>query len=149
MCTFYLDVQVSTGGVQALDGVLGAVILDGQFFITTANAEYIPLPPFGEREVKLRADSRYGDDDPIQWAQPYIAYHSHLAAIPRPNTLLDHMIIWWTPTIGDFSLPPRSGPVGGIGKLCQPRYNELRTSVIFLEDRVKKYQQSIPPERYH
>ena len=26
--------------------------------------------------------------------------------------------------------------------LCQPRYNELRTSVIFLQDHIKKYQQS-------
>jgi hypothetical protein len=144
---FYLDVQVSTGGAQALDGLFGAVILDSKFFITTPNADYIPLPPFEDRQVKLRADSRYGDDDPIQWAQPYIALHCHLAAIPRPNTLRDHLIIWWTPTIGDFSFPPNSGPVSGLGKLCQPRVNELRTSFSFLRDRVKKYQQSIPPER--
>lgn len=147
MCIFYLDVQVSTGGIQALDGLVGAVIFDGKFFITSANANYIPLPPFGDRDVKLRADSRYGDDDPIQWAQPYIAYHSHMAAIPRPNTLLDHLIIWWTPNIGDFSLPPRSGPVSGLGKLCRPRCIELGTSVVFLEDRVKKYQKSTPPDR--
>ena len=71
------------------------------------------LPPFGDHQVKLRTDSRYGDDDPTQWAQPYVPYHSHLAAIPRPNTLLDHWIIWWTPTIGDFSCPPLHRPVSG------------------------------------
>ena len=144
---FYLDIEVSTGGIQALDGIYGAVILDGNSFITTANAEYIPLPPFGDRQVKLRADSRYGDDDPIQWPQPYNSLHCHLAAIPRPNTLLGHLIMWWTPTIGDFSCSPRSGPVSGLGKLCQPRCGELRTSITFLEDRVKKYIQSIPPDR--
>lgn len=55
--------------------------------------------------------------------------------------------MWWTPIIGDFSCSPRSGPVAGLGKLCQPRYNELRTSFIFLRDRVKNYQQSTPSER--
>ena len=131
LCNFYLDVQVSTGGIQALDGKVGAVIFGGNFFITSANTDYIPLPPFGNHEVKLRADSLYGDNDPMQWAQPYIIEQCHLAAIPHPNTSLDHRIIWWTPTIGDYSLPPRSRPVSGVGKLCQPRYNELRTSVIF------------------
>ena len=144
---FYLDVQFSTDRIQALDGLLGAVILDGQNFITTANADYIPLPPFFDREIKLRADSRYGDDDPTQWAQPYSPYHSHLAAIPRPNTLLDHRIIWWTPIIGNFSCSPRNGPMAGLGTLCQRRYNELRTSCIFLTDRMKKYEQSTPSER--
>jgi hypothetical protein len=37
--------------------------------------------------------------------------------------------------------------VAGLGKLSQPRYNELRTSVIFLNNRVKKYQQSNLPGR--
>ncbi len=144
---FYLDVQVSTGGIKALDGIVGAITLNGQFFITSANADYIPLPPFDDRQVKLRADSRYGDDDPIQWAQPYFPLYSHFAAIPRPNTLVDHLIIWWTPTIGDFSCSPRSGPVAGLGKLCHPRYDNLRTSFTFLEDRVKKYQKSTRPEQ--
>ena len=104
--------------------------------------DYIPLTPFGDRLVKLCADSCYGDDNPTQWAQPYHPFYSHLAAIPCPNTLLDHLIIWWTPTIGDFACPPLCGPMAGLGKLCQQRYNELRTSVIFLKDRVTKYQES-------
>jgi len=37
--------------------------------------------------------------------------------------------------------------VSGLWKLSQPRYYQLRTSVIFLVDRVKKYEQSTPPER--
>lgn len=144
---FHLDIQFLIGGIRAIDGLFGAVILDGQSYITTPNADYIPLPPFGIRHVKLRADSRYGDDDPTQWPQPYIAFHSHLAAIPRPNTLTQHSIIWWTPTAGDFICPPTTGPVSGLGKLCQRQYNQLRTSVIFLHHRVKKYLDSIPSSR--
>jgi hypothetical protein len=70
-----------------------------------------------------------------------------MAAIPRPNTLLDHQIIWWTPTIGDVSCLPLSGPVSGLWKLCQAKYNQLRTSVIFLTDRVTKHEQSTASER--
>ena len=104
--------------------------------------DYIPLPPFDDHLVKLHADSHYGDDNPTQWAQPYLPYYSHLAAIPHPNTLLDHQIIWWTPTIGDFACPPLRGPMCGLGKLYQPWYNELRSSVIFLNNRITRYQES-------
>jgi hypothetical protein len=37
--------------------------------------------------------------------------------------------------------------VSGLGKLCQQRYNQLRTSVIFLNHRVTKYQESLPAGR--
>jgi hypothetical protein len=70
-----------------------------------------------------------------------------MAAIPRPNTLVDHPIIWWTPTIGDLSCSPLSGPVSGLWKLSQPRCNELRTSFLSLNDRVTKYQQSTPAKQ--
>jgi hypothetical protein len=71
-----------------------------------------------------------------------------MAAIPCPNTLLDHQVIWWTPTIADLSCPPLNGLVSGLWKLCQQIYNELRTSVIFLTNHVTKYQQSVPAERH-
>ena len=90
----YLNGLISTGGLQSLDGLIGAVILDRKSFITSANTDYIPLPPFGDHHVKLCANTHYGDDDPTQWAQPYIPYHCHMAAIPHPNMLLDHQIIW-------------------------------------------------------
>jgi hypothetical protein len=122
--------------------------LNGKSFITSANADYIPLPPFGNCHIKLHADTCYGDDDPTQWAQPYIPYYCHMAAIPHPNMLLDHQVIWWTPTIADLSCLPLNGPISGLWKLRQQIYNELRTSVIFLTNRVTKYQQSVPAERH-
>ena len=139
---------ISTGSLQSLDGLFGAVILDGKLFITLANKDYIPLPPFSDCHIKLHAITCYGDDDPTQWAQPYIPYHSHMAAIPCPNMLLNHQIIWWTPTIADLSCLPLSGPMSGLWKLCPQIYNELRTSVIFLTDHITKYQQSVPDEQH-
>ena len=142
---FYLDVQVSTD-VRAIDGLIGAVILNSQSYITSANVDYIPLPPFGECHVQLCTDLCYGDDDPTQWAQPYSSCHSHLAAMPRPNTLLAHQIIWWTPSIGDFVSLPLSGLVSGLGKLCPWQHAELGTSVNFLINRMTEYKKSIPAE---
>lgn len=63
-----------------------------------------------------------------------------MAAIPRPNTLTAHSIIWWTPTIADLGSSPNRGPVSGLWKICQSRYYELRTAVQFLNDRVTKYE---------
>jgi len=37
--------------------------------------------------------------------------------------------------------------VSGLGKLSQTKYNQLRTSVIFLNNRVKQYKESTPAER--
>lgn len=139
--------QYIPSGIQALDGIVGAVILEGRSFITSANADYIPLPPFEDRHIKLRADTRYGDDDPIQWPQPYHPLHCQLAAIPRPNTLRAHPIIWWTPVIGDFNCLPGRGLLSGLGKIYPQRYNELRTTVIFINKRVTKYEQSTQGQR--
>ena len=61
-----------TSGVGTLNGLVGALILGGQSFITPANADYISLPSFGDCQIQLCADSHYGDDNPIQWAQPYL-----------------------------------------------------------------------------
>ena len=55
-------------------------------------------------EVKLRADVRYGLDDPMLWPQPWVANYCHLGAVPRkpdnPNDPLS--IMWWDPTGDDF-----------------------------------------------
>src|SRR5260370_22090302 len=59
---------------------------------------------FSSREVHLRADFRYGPDDPSLWLQPWIIQYPHLGAIPRkPDDPLDPLsIIWWDPTSDDF-----------------------------------------------
>ncbi|KAH6902229.1 hypothetical protein BKA70DRAFT_1435388 [Coprinopsis sp. MPI-PUGE-AT-0042] len=74
-----------SGSLSPLDGTLGAVIDDGHYFITTQNAQFIPLPPLGYcREVWMRADFRYADDDPLQWPQPYNYMHPHLSVLRNP-----------------------------------------------------------------
>src|SRR5271168_1743680 len=62
------------------------------------------LPATQSTEVKLRADLRYGPDDPMLWPQPWVDNYCHLGAIPRkpddPNDSLS--IMWWDPTSDDF-----------------------------------------------
>ena len=84
---------LAAGNIGPLNGLFGAIILGRKSFITMANADFIPLPPFDDCEVKLQADSCYGDDDSVQWPQPYLSFNSHFPAILCPNSLLNHQII--------------------------------------------------------
>jgi hypothetical protein len=65
------------------------------------NAQPDPyFPSMQDTEVKLRADIRYGPDDPTLWPQPWVGSYCHLGAILRmpndPNDILS--IMWWDPT---------------------------------------------------
>ena len=131
------------GKIGPLDGKVGSITPGGTHFITSANQNFILAPPLGEREVRLRTDTRYGDDDPVLWPQPYMSHNCHFACIPRPNSLADHEIIWWTPTYDHF-VPFRSSlsPVGGLGKLSPLKYGVLKSSVDSLLLRAKNYQEA-------
>jgi hypothetical protein len=123
--------------------------LDGRFFITSPNQDNIFLPPLGDnRPVRLRADSRYADDDPILWPQPYVEYFAHYGAIPRPHSLPLHEVIWWTPTHDDFERHTDPATlIHGLGKLSHLKFVALRSSVDHLLKRVKSYQVATPSER--
>ncbi|KAH6874856.1 hypothetical protein BKA70DRAFT_1479854 [Coprinopsis sp. MPI-PUGE-AT-0042] len=75
----------SSRPLTPVEGNLGAVIDNGHYFITTQSALHIPLPPLGHcREVWMRADYRYADDDLLQWPQPYNYMHPHLSVLRNP-----------------------------------------------------------------
>ena len=135
--------------IGPLDGKVGAIIMDGHSFITSPNQDYILYPPLGnQRPVQLRADSRYADDDPIIWPQPYIPYFSHYGAIPWPYTLPFHKIIWFTPTHDHFSCHVHpAAPIHGLGKLSDDKFTTLKISIDSLLDRVKLYQADNPSSK--
>jgi hypothetical protein len=134
--------------IAPFDGKVSAIILNGRFFITSPNQDNIFLPPLGDnRPVRLRADSRYADDDPILWPQPYVEYFAHYGAIPRPHSLPLHEVIWWTPTHDDFER--HTDPttlIHGLGKLSYPKFIALKTSVDYLLKRIRRYQAATPSE---
>ncbi|KIY45116.1 hypothetical protein FISHEDRAFT_61447 [Fistulina hepatica ATCC 64428] len=86
-----------------LDGRSGAVV--DEDLITSPNMTYIPMPLFGHRDVRLRADLLYGADDYLRWPQPYIDIYPHYSCILRPqNEDSEWSIAWKHPN--DIGLEP-------------------------------------------
>jgi hypothetical protein len=130
-----------------MDGKVGAIIEDGTSFITSPNTDIIQLPPLGQREVFACEDGLYSDDDPMQWPQPFNQTYCHYGAIPRPETLPEHEVIWWEPTYDDFvRLSNPVAPIGYFGKLAEGMLIPLTFSVNYAIQRVQEYMGSMLPE---
>jgi hypothetical protein len=101
-------------------------------------------------EVKLRADARYGQDDPTLWPQPWVELYCHLGSIPRkpddPNDSLS--IMWWDPTSEDFELFGGS-LVGGLGELSGSKLVALQKMKSSIEDRIEDHKQAFPHTNKH
>ncbi|TFK61663.1 hypothetical protein BDN72DRAFT_903908 [Pluteus cervinus] len=125
--------------LQAFDARVAAITEDAAWVITSPNQEEVPLPPFGtERRIRIRCDGRYGDDDYIQWPQPYSKHNPHHACILRPMTTGPLAIIWFSP---DRSVDFNTHSVAsGIGKLRDQHIVRLEDVIPPLEERVVKYQ---------
>lgn len=93
-------------------------------------------------EVKLRADVRYGPDDPTLWPQPWVEMYCHLGAIPRkpddPNDPLS--IMWWDPSGDDFKFFGNS-LVDGIGQLSGSKLLLLQKMMSSIEGRCEDHKQ--------
>jgi hypothetical protein len=111
----------------------------------TPNQTRIFLPATQSTEVKLRADLRYGPDDPMLWPQPWVDNYCHLGAIPRkpddPNDSLS--IMWWDPTSDDFE-SFGSSLVNGIGQLLGSKLPSLQKMMSNLEVRVESHKEAFP-----
>ena len=106
-----------------------------------------------QREVHLRADFRYGPDDPSLWPQPWIVEYPHLGAIPRkPDDPMNPLsIMWWDPTSDDFETFG-AGIVDGLGELSRSKISTLEAMMKGLESRIEDYElprkDSSPPNTY-
>lgn len=70
----------------------------------------------GDRHLFLRSNLWYGDDDPLQWPQPYVAQYSHIICVPHsPDHRHSERIMWLVPEITDFFSD--DGALGGVGKV--------------------------------
>lgn len=123
------------------DGRVAAVI--GDFVCTTPNQNRIFLPSMQKSELKLRADVRYGPDDPTLWPQPYLVNFCHLGAIPRkpddPNDPLS--TLWWDPASDDF-ISSSGSFVDGLGELSGLKLLLLRNLMSNMEERIKDHRRS-------
>jgi hypothetical protein len=130
------------------DGRVAAVVED--FVCTTPNQTRIFLPSMRKAEVRLRADARYGPDDPTLWPQPWVERYCHLGAIPRkpddPNDPLS--IMWWDPTCDDFKSLGGS-LVDGIGELSGSKLLSLRKMLSSMEGRIEDHRRAFPIPNKH
>ena len=112
-CTLSDFFSVLTGftALMSHDGMAGGVVKGGEWIITSPNSNIIPLPPLGgDRFVYLRENLRFGEDDPLQWPQPFIPQFPHLACIPRPIELPDNprSILWLVPNGSYLDVEPHN-----------------------------------------
>lgn len=135
-----------------------AVLNDGQSVITTMEA-YIPQPPIGgDRQICLRGDFRYGDDDHTIYPQPL---HPSLPHLPCLRTFKDeetHSLLFALPSEASFEKLDLDGYTG-LGRInggliqkfiqfalhCQKRDTEVRQDgkCKFLRDEHEGYYLSV------
>jgi hypothetical protein len=128
-------VEHSGGTFEYCDGRVGAVVGNGEWFITSPNIDFVPQPPtpLGQSCImRIHADYRYREDDPLQWLQPYLASDCHLGAIPLCLGLGDPMsILWWNPEPNNFQ-PITAGFITGLGLLSRAHFANLQQAVFAL-----------------
>jgi hypothetical protein len=99
-----------------MDGLFGAVTHDGRHIVTSPNSHSIFDPPLGgDCSIFLWSNLCFGDDNELQWPQPFVINYGHLACI-RKHPTLKYRYLWELPSRADFILD--DGILAGIGKLC-------------------------------
>ena len=136
------QVLIGITGVKLFEGKIGAVIFDGNHFVTTPNADVIYAPPANGR-MTYKHDYRLGQHDPLLWPQPFLADYCHLAAIPRaPETLDDNVfmhVLFHKATVDDFA-PETSCTLSGLGGLSWRPLGRLNKVAEKLKEMAKTYQ---------
>ncbi len=95
----------------------GALVND-HIYITSPNCLLLFEPPLGvNREMWMRNNFRYGQDDPLSWPQPYCASHPHLSCLRLcERTKSDPDVpLFQLPVRGDFLQLDTSSLVRGPG----------------------------------
>lgn len=84
--------------------MVAADLPGSQYVITTPNMGFIPFPGVGYIDVRMRADARFGAEDPIQWPQVYCDNDRYcfLCCVPRLGHRLRPVGIWSPPIEPDF-----------------------------------------------
>ncbi|TFK58193.1 hypothetical protein BDN72DRAFT_866146 [Pluteus cervinus] len=139
--TILLHKRDTSLALGPFDGLVGAVIDDGNHFITSPNVNFVYAPPMGIREVTLRSDNRFGDDDHILWPQPYLPSLCHFGAIRRKSDILNDPtnLMWSNLKEDEFN----NGGTGCLSNIGHPHPNLVRRLDVYIElltDRFRRYE---------
>ncbi|KAK0452207.1 uncharacterized protein EV420DRAFT_1482295 [Desarmillaria tabescens] len=103
--------------VRAWDGLSGALVND-HIYVTSPNCTLLYEPPLGvNREMWMRNDFRYGDDDPMSWPQPYCGARPHLPCVRlcERDACDPDLPLFTLPLFKDFEELDRSSLIRGPG----------------------------------
>jgi hypothetical protein len=115
---------------------VGALWKNGEYFVTSPNTHYIPLP-LEASSVTLRADGHYAEDDYLLWPQPWNENYCHLSVIrKKPQATEDdpNWFMWQPFDHREFHWSDRESCVGGIGRLRKETAEQIAICI----DRLKK-----------
>lgn len=106
-------------------------------------------PTFGTRNIHLRRDLRYGDDDFTLWPQPYMKKYCHHLVVPRKPEQEDDpfAILWWDPSPSDF-VPEGDSTIAGLGKVSAQKLAALRIPYEAVRVRVKEFLKTAPEDHF-
>ena len=94
--------------------------------------------------MRIRANFRYGEDDPLQWLQPYFPSDCHLSVIPLSPGPDDVMsIMWWDPEPKDF-VPTLATMISGLGLIDRAHFTYLSHMVSSLCYRAEEFMSMEP-----
>jgi hypothetical protein len=122
--------------------MVGAVSLNGDYFITSPNAKVVYTPPSTSR-MTFKRDCRLGIDDFLLWPQPFIDEHCHLAAIPRRPETLDSTnathILYSSPVDDEHFVPHYGRTLAGLGNLSKNTLQQLKLVAANLQSKAETY----------
>lgn len=98
-------------------------------------------------EMGVHSNFRLGDDDPLQWPQPYVSSLIHYATIPLPPPNLnsnDYPYILYCTLSNDDFIPLNDGPVTGLGNLSYFNLKLLKDAATILREKLAEYQKKLP-----
>ena len=102
-----------SGSESWLTGVVEAETEDGKWVAKALNTKFVPELILGRAEIAMRADGRFGAEDPLVWPQLISLERLHLVFIPqRPQEPHPAAVLWQVPDDENF-IPTNDDPQGG------------------------------------
>lgn len=97
--------------------------------LTSPNMEVFPVHPFGKREIRMRQDRHFGEDDPLYQPQPFDTRVPHLAFIRHASGVSQVLLMLWF-VLEDcpehFTRLEGADQIHGLGRIHVPFYDVLK-----------------------
>lgn len=112
----------------------------GKWVVKALNSSFVRKPLLGAVTVTVRADGRFGTEDPLNWPQPYCPTKPHLGMIPcKPEPGHPVGMLWETPQPGDF-VAINDDPQGAhFGRLTPHLMSQVEAAALRLSQLVLEF----------